>query len=269
MWGGEGDSPNLFNSKRGAEKADDTPHMFNIGGRMVELYFSPSDQTNDQLIRTIGTADHSLMAGLMLLTRMDLAEAVEDRYANGIDTRMIINDLSTSSEPVSYLQSSGVPVAHHDPDEIFHHKYAIIDADQTLSDPAVITGSHNWSFSADTRNDENTLIIHDADVTNIFRQEFEARWAELTSTSTDEINTTTPALFPNPVSSTFSLKIIYGTGEDYLLTICDIFGRTVWTHKGQVNPGILMHVESLAQGQYILTMTSPAGVAAIPFVKKR
>jgi len=59
-----------------------------------------------------------------------------------------------------------------------HHKYAIIDAEPNATNPKVITGSHNWTNRAENHNDENTLIIHDADIANIFRQEFEARWCE-------------------------------------------------------------------------------------------
>ncbi len=59
---------------------------------------------------------------------------------------------------------------------LLHHKYMIIDADNPRSDPIVITGSHNWTAAADSSNDENTLIIHDANVANEFYQEFRARY---------------------------------------------------------------------------------------------
>ena len=47
------------------------------------------------------------------------------------------------------------------------------------SDPLVITGSHNWSTAAETNNDENTIIIHDANIANQFYQEFYMRMSEL------------------------------------------------------------------------------------------
>ncbi len=36
----------------------------------------------------------------------------------------------------------------------------------------VITGSHNWSSSAENVNDENTVIVHDPRVANLYHQEF-------------------------------------------------------------------------------------------------
>ena len=46
----------------------------------------------------------------------------------------------------------------------------IVDQDAPSSDPLVFTGSHNWSAAADNDNDENTLVIHDATIANIYYQ---------------------------------------------------------------------------------------------------
>ena len=48
-----------------------------------------------------------------------------------------------------------------------HHKVFIIDGE------TVITGSYNFSRSAEERNDENTLIIHSPTVAAQFQAEFE------------------------------------------------------------------------------------------------
>jgi phosphatidylserine/phosphatidylglycerophosphate/cardiolipin synthase-like enzyme len=52
-----------------------------------------------------------------------------------------------------------------------HHKVIIID------DQIVVTGSYNFSQSAKTRNDENTLIIHSPEIAEIYKQEFERVWS--------------------------------------------------------------------------------------------
>jgi phosphatidylserine/phosphatidylglycerophosphate/cardiolipin synthase-like enzyme len=48
-----------------------------------------------------------------------------------------------------------------------HHKVIIIDG-QT-----VLTGSYNFSASAETRNDENTLVIHNSRIADQYLDEFE------------------------------------------------------------------------------------------------
>jgi len=56
-----------------------------------------------------------------------------------------------------------------------HRKYAIVDAENINSDPLVVTGSHNWITVVEERKDENSLIIHDVDITNLYLQEFTTR----------------------------------------------------------------------------------------------
>jgi len=54
----------------------------------------------------------------------------------------------------------------------------IIDQYAPISDPMVFTGSHNWSAAADNDNDENTLIVHDATLANVYYQQFVHRFEE-------------------------------------------------------------------------------------------
>ena len=51
-----------------------------------------------------------------------------------------------------------------------HHKVLIVDA------AIVVTGSYNFSANAETRNDENCLVIHDVDLASEFVEEFWRIW---------------------------------------------------------------------------------------------
>ena len=51
-----------------------------------------------------------------------------------------------------------------------HHKVIIIDG------RIVVTGSYNFSKSAKTRNDENTLIMHSPEIAELYIEEFERVW---------------------------------------------------------------------------------------------
>ncbi len=61
---------------------------------------------------------------------------------------------------------------------VFHHKYLITDFSEGSETAVLVTGSHNWSASAESVNDENTLIIHDLNLANQFHQEFNRRYDE-------------------------------------------------------------------------------------------
>ena len=58
-----------------------------------------------------------------------------------------------------------------------HHKFAVIDMHG--SDPTVILGSYNWTGSGAYDNDENTLIIHDQVLAEVYYQEWLELWSAL------------------------------------------------------------------------------------------
>jgi len=56
MFGSTTATPDLSKAKFGPAKSDNTPHEITIGGKRVEIYFSPSDGVNSQLIAHLNTA---------------------------------------------------------------------------------------------------------------------------------------------------------------------------------------------------------------------
>jgi phosphatidylserine/phosphatidylglycerophosphate/cardiolipin synthase-like enzyme/DNA/RNA endonuclease YhcR with UshA esterase domain len=206
MWGDSGPIPSITNSRFGPTKSDNTPHEFNIGGKRVECYFSPSDNVNNKLINTINSADNSIYFASMVITRFDLSAAITDKVALGINAYGIThsssgtltwNDLVTGMLPGHMLANADSA------NTIMHHKYLIVDQENNASDPQVWTGSHNWSNNANNKNDENTVIIHDQNVANQFYQEFYARFIAyggniVTSTLHNQTDNEPTNLYPNP-----------------------------------------------------------------------
>ncbi|MBL7934188.1 MAG: T9SS type A sorting domain-containing protein, partial [Bacteroidia bacterium] len=82
----------------------------------------------------------------------------------------------------------------------------IIDAVNISSDPIVVTGSHNWSNSANDEYDENTLIIHDAIVANQYLEEFSKRYSVLSGVRDYNRMNESILLFPNPSNGNFSIS---------------------------------------------------------------
>ncbi|MFA9388242.1 MAG: phospholipase D-like domain-containing protein [Prolixibacteraceae bacterium] len=176
MWGSKTDVPDAANARYGLFKQDNTPHEFIIGGKRVECYFSPSDGTNQKLIEALNGADHDLSIATMLITRSDLAYSIRDAKERGVAVNILTNQAGNNTDLVNETIIAAIGVQHYVYNEfvpgIMHHKYAVIDQDLPSSDPTLITGSHNWSASANDRNDENTLIVHDETIANIYYQQF-------------------------------------------------------------------------------------------------
>ena len=181
MWGSYGDEPNAANAKFGSAKKNNTPHEFKINGKRVECYFSPSDGVNSKIVDVIGTADNDLSIATMLITRIEMADAIVDRHSAGVAVNVITNNEANNDIYVNNLLEASL-TTHYTFDDvspgIMHHKYMIVDQGAPSSDPMVFTGSHNWSAAANNDNDENTVIVHDGTLANIYYQQFVQRFIE-------------------------------------------------------------------------------------------
>ena len=237
-------------------------HEFLLGDTYIESWFSPSDETNCRIAELLQSANHQALVGLLLLTRFDLTDELIALHDAGIDVRVIVDDEESSASALSRLRNAGVRVVTHDPNAIFHHKYAIIDEGHMDSDPVVVTGSHNWTWSADNINDENTLIIHDQSVTNIFRQEFEARWKELNPTSVTESSWNNLMVYPNPVSEFFF--VVNPVQERVQMDLMNITGQVLTSTSIEANSrSKIMVNDHLSPGIYLLKLIQAGHTIAI------
>ena len=189
----------------GSNKSDNTPHKFNVNGVEIELYFSPSDNTTSKINEVIKNVNYSLEFALLSFTRDDLANNIIDKDSEfGVVARGIIEDENTTGSEFSNLYTNNVNVkSHAGIANSLHHKYLITDANVAASDPTLLTGSHNWSNNAENNSDENTLIIHDQTIANIYLQEFTQRFNELSSTNLKALENLGIDIFPNPTNGRF------------------------------------------------------------------
>ena len=187
MWGGSGDLPDALLSKFGPDKTDLGAHIFTIGGKTIELYFSPSDHTDSHIQSCINSANTDLYFGVFTFTKNTDASAIVSRHAAGVYTPGIVDQNSTTGAAYPILTAglgtllktfTGAGAL------VYHNKMVIVDPSNACSDPMVLTGSHNWTASADTKNDENTLIIHNDTIANIYYQSFYANYTALGGTIT-------------------------------------------------------------------------------------
>lgn len=277
MWGSDGPSPNSAASRAGSQKTDNTPHNFNIGGEEYELYFSPSDQTNSKMLAALESADRNIFFALLTFTRADLGQAIIDAHNNGLDVRGIIQNTGDQSSRYPVFQGEGLNVEANS-SGVVHHKYGIVDANSSL-DPLVITGSHNWSNAAENSNDENTLIIHSANMANLFLQEFSRRWCDVQGgscsfvVSTQSIPALLPsmALSPNPISQGQAAELQLGRilEQKARLRCVDMQGRTI--HEEQLVPGSSSYrlpALSLPSGQYYWVLEGKEQAQSLPWIQR-
>jgi len=239
----------------GQFKKNNTPHEYVIGGKRVEQYFSPSDNTNSQLLATIGTANTNMYTSNMLITRTDLAQKIASQTtSNTLSTKVLLDD-STGYGTQYYYMQSGVGAANIAVDchsWILHHKYVVIDQSNLASDPLVETGSHNWSTAGDTKNDENIVVVHDASIANQYYQEFNQRWTERTCSSAgifeNTNNMVSLSIYPNPTNGDFIVSYTLANTDKVSISIYDFMGKKV--DSKVVNGTLGLNTVSVAGNEY-------------------
>lgn len=255
MWGTSGPTFGIFSRKLGEDKTQNTPTKFLINGIPMELYFSPTDGTTAAIAQALGTADSKIEFATLTFTRNDLRDVIIDRFNAGVQVRGMIENINDTGGEYSTLVGAGIPMKHHSDSHLLHHKYGIVDADAVNSDPQVIVGCHNWTSSAEERNDENTLIIHDATIANLYTQEFNARWVGLITNTRNVVlglEGFDVSVLGNPVQDAFRFQITTETAHEVTVQLFSATGQLLHNQSlGTLDAG--MHEQSIA------TSMLPAG----------
>ena len=136
----------------------------------IEVYFSPDDGTARRLIELIGGAQKEIVFMVYSFTADDLAAALIEKARAGVlvagvmDESQVHSNMGTEFER---LQTAGVILSMDGNPNKMHHKVMVIDRE------IVITGSYNFSASAESTNDENTLVIHNLPLAKRYLAEFQ------------------------------------------------------------------------------------------------
>jgi len=271
MWGSSTDTPGPSTSRFGARKTDNTPHRFRIGQRDVECYFSPSDRTTGRIAGALASATHSINFALLTFTRDDLADAMLARQNAGVTVHGLMDNRDDSGSEYDYLLGRGLDLHLKTGTGLLHHKYAILDAGWAGAHPAVITGSHNWSSAAENSNNENTLIIRDAAIANLYLQEFAARYYQFGGTGDLTVDVDSPDLspplafalfpnFPNPFNPGTTIRFSIANPQFTTLKVYDLLGREVAVLVDEVKPAgnysVHFDASGLASGLYFARLQS-------------
>ena len=282
MWGSDTDAANSAISRFGVRKLDNTPHRFVIGPSRVpvESYFSPSDNVTSKIVREASRATRSLYFALLTFTRDDIARTLVDKKNAAVAVRGVLDNNTDQGNRYAYLQSNNIDVQMKKGLRgMLHHKYLLVDADnRTPGAASVLTGSHNWSSSAEFSNNENTIIIRDSDIAAQYLQEWYKRYRDAGGGAVIVLDAKDlPAAatglelrgaWPNPVASgeTFVTELHVPAGMNYVLSIHDALGRCValleQTNSVGMARSLLIGTAGLPSGMYFLRLVSGDAIQA-------
>ncbi len=128
------------------------------------------------VIQAIAGARKTDLVQMYALTSRPIVTALLNAKRRGVDVRTIVDRSQLEEDrsdtyAVGRLSSGGVPVLVDTVPGLMHNKVMIVD-DQT-----VVTGSFNYTWSAEHRNAENLLVIHDPALAAEYTQNWNIRAA--------------------------------------------------------------------------------------------
>jgi phosphatidylserine/phosphatidylglycerophosphate/cardiolipin synthase-like enzyme len=143
----------MFDGRFGRSKRSATSYpQMPVGAARVEVYFSPQDGVAKHVLKRIAAAKRSIRFMAFSYTAPEVVDAMIAK-ARGRNCRRVVETQNATGSHAAYgaLRGAGLDVLFDGNCYILHHKVILID------DRIVITGSHNFTSSAERDNDENRV----------------------------------------------------------------------------------------------------------------
>ena len=141
--------------------------------------FSPQNRCSETIKDFLDKAKNSIQICVFTISDDSISRKIVECHKRGVQVRIITdNDKQYDrGSDISYIAQHGIKIKidmtrHH-----MHHKFAVVD------NSAVLTGSYNWTRSAEKYNQENLVITHNANFIRTFKNEFEHLWKQMTELS--------------------------------------------------------------------------------------
>jgi phosphatidylserine/phosphatidylglycerophosphate/cardiolipin synthase-like enzyme len=149
----------------------------------VDMRFSPNGGCTVEIVKQIDAAKSSVRVQAYSFTSQKIADAFVAALNRKVKVEVIIDETQAKAESsiVNFLRDKGMTVlldGHH---KQAHNKVIIID------DKIVITGSFNFTDSAESENAENIVIISGSSVAQRFVENFDLHRHDGTKSETQYV----------------------------------------------------------------------------------
>lgn len=128
----------------------------------MQAAFTPDDDVEGLIAEAVSRARRQVLVQAYLLSNRVIVQALIAAYGRGIDVRVLADReqmLGQGNSRVPELVRAGVPVRLEVRYRNAHNKVIVIDAQE--AHPVLITGSFNFTGTAQRGNAENILVLRD------------------------------------------------------------------------------------------------------------
>jgi len=138
----------------------------------TEVYFSLYDNPQKEIIKNINQVEAFINIAMYIFTDKEIALPLVKARERGVKVRLYLDQdqVDYKYSQSRFLVQKGIKTRISTNNYIMHNKFAIID------NRLLLTGSYNWTFSANHRNDENLMVIDDPEIIARYQNQFEKLW---------------------------------------------------------------------------------------------
>jgi phosphatidylserine/phosphatidylglycerophosphate/cardiolipin synthase-like enzyme len=169
---------------------DKNPDINFNGYTFPSYVFSPNGGIKATVINAIKESRKSIKISVFSLYDADIYKALLEAKNNGIEVKIITDRVQASQSNISkYLYENSFDfkwISGYNSSGVMHNKFAIFDEN------LLITGSFNFSESANSYNFENIFISNDLNYVKPYIEEFNLIYNQARTPTQEEINSINP-----------------------------------------------------------------------------
>lgn len=134
----------------------------------IEVHFSPRGGCTEAVVDEIDAAKGTILVQAYSFTSAPIAKALVDAHKRGVDVRVVLDQSQRGEKYTSadFVRNAGIPVWIDAKHAIAHNKVMVIDG------ATIVTGSFNFTKSAEESNAENLLVIRSPELAT----QYTANW---------------------------------------------------------------------------------------------
>jgi phosphatidylserine/phosphatidylglycerophosphate/cardiolipin synthase-like enzyme len=128
----------------------------------LQAAFSPWDDVEGLIVGALADAHSEILVQAYLLTSKKIVGALRQAQQRGVTVKILLDAAQVAAMPVAQkqqaiLRNDGIAIWGETNYTNAHNKVIVIDAE--TADATLITGSYNFTWSAQHKNAENILIV--------------------------------------------------------------------------------------------------------------
>jgi len=134
-------------------------------------YYSPHGGATAATRAVLDSAERTILVAAYGLTSSELVASLSAARARGVEVSVKADKVQSASRAqqaaLADLEQAGITVEVSAQSRLLHDKFAVVDGRW------IVTGSFNWTATAENRNRENLVVLDCPDLARAFTTEWE------------------------------------------------------------------------------------------------